>query len=303
MTIISIRIRYHNAHALVEILMCTDQRAAKAAKISTTLVYTDDQGRLANQLFSHAHLLAFCLEHSPRFSLFNQSLAPFRQHLGRGTEVFGGPARPFTLVARLLFARWSIRRFMKLIPPSTNSLARPDWLARHRHVVLHGLRDCDASLLHRHREGVLERIALRYHQELVDEIAARARSDCDYLIGVHIRHGDFRTFAGGALFVPTSDYARAMLEVKKSTPHRISFLVCSDERRNEAEFPGLDVTIATGTSPADDLTLLSRCNGVIGCHSTFAAWACFAGNIPLLPIESGMPAATIREAAKEFWTR
>ncbi|MGM5033860.1 alpha-1,2-fucosyltransferase [Tardiphaga sp. 803_E3_N1_3] len=119
----------------------------------------------------------------------------------------------------------------------------------------------------------------------------------DYLIGIHIRHGNFRTFAGGAIFLPTFDYAQAMSEVTTSTSHRISFLVCSDELRDKAEFPDLDVGIASGTSPADDLALLSRCSGVIGCYSTFAAWLCFAGDIPSLPIESGIPATNSRAAS------
>ena len=121
----------------------------------------------------------------------------------------------------------------------------------YRYVVLRWSRGRDI-LLHQRRKEVLERIALRYNRDFVDEIVEKAELNCDFLIGVHIRHGDF-----GSLFVPMSDYAQAMCEVTISTSQRI----CSGLLRRTARQGR--VSRASSTSRADDLTLLSRCDSVI----------------------------------------
>ncbi|MGM5050290.1 alpha-1,2-fucosyltransferase [Tardiphaga sp. 604_B6_N1_1] len=153
----------------------------------------------------------------------------------------------------------------------------------------------------KHRQRIMERMQLRHDACAVDALSHLARSRSrGRLIGVHIRQGDFRSFAGGSMFVSTSDYAKAMQAVAAALDSNVSFLVCSNEPKTREEFPELVVTIASGTSPTDDLTLLSRCDGIIGSHSTFAAWASLAGNIPILPLENGMYPEAIREAARRF---
>jgi hypothetical protein len=61
---------------------------------------------------------------------------------------------------------------------------------------------------------------------------------------------------------------------------KVAFLVCSNEPRNEAEFPGLKVGISAA-SPVQDLYALSECDYIIGPLSTFSQWASFYGNKPL----------------------
>jgi hypothetical protein len=73
-----------------------------------------------------------------------------------------------------------------------------------------------------------------------------------------------------------------MRELAGQFPGRkVSFLICSDEPRNEAEFPGLSVGPGPG-SAVGDLNALARCDYIMGPPSTYTQWASFYGNKPLL---------------------
>ncbi|MDD5138661.1 MAG: alpha-1,2-fucosyltransferase [Verrucomicrobiales bacterium] len=116
------------------------------------------------------------------------------------------------------------------------------------------------------------------------EVVEPLRHDADIVIGVHVRHGDYRGWKGGKYFYPVECYAAWMRDLVTQFPGRkVSFLVCSDERRNAGEFPGLTVGFGT-KSPVTDLFALARCDYIVGTKSTFPQWASFYGGKPLLQI-------------------
>jgi len=106
----------------------------------------------------------------------------------------------------------------------------------------------------------------------------------DVVIGVHIRHGDYRGWKGGKYFFPATRYAAWMREIAAQFPgRRVAFLVCSDEPRSVDEFPGLTVGFGTD-SPVSDIYALARCDYILGPKSTFSQWASFYGAVPLLQV-------------------
>jgi hypothetical protein len=108
--------------------------------------------------------------------------------------------------------------------------------------------------------------------------------EADIVIGVHIRHGDYRGWQGGKYFFPTSRYVAWMHELAAQFPGRkVSFFVCSDEPRSADEFPGLTVMLGTD-SPVSDVYALARCDYILGTKSTFSQWASFYGEKPLLQV-------------------
>jgi hypothetical protein len=110
------------------------------------------------------------------------------------------------------------------------------------------------------------------------------RRAADVVIGVHIRHGDYRGWHGGRYFFPASRYAAWMGELAAQFPGRkVSFFVCSDEARSSREFPGLTVGLGTD-SPVSDIYALARCDYIFGTKSTFSQWASFYGGKPLLQV-------------------
>jgi len=119
------------------------------------------------------------------------------------------------------------------------------------------------------------------------ETASRAaveplRRQADIVIGVHVRHGDYRGWKGGKYFYPVARYAAWMQDLVAQFPGRkVAFLVCSDERRNAEEFPGLTVGFGT-KSPVSDVFALALCDYILGPKSTFSQWASFYGEKPML---------------------
>jgi len=114
------------------------------------------------------------------------------------------------------------------------------------------------------------------------DVVEPLRHNADLVIGVHVRHGDYRGWKGGKFFYPVENYAAWMRDLVPQFPNRkVSFLVCSDERRSAEEFPGLTVGFGT-KSPVSDLFALARCDYIIGTKSTFPQWASFYGGKPLL---------------------
>lgn len=131
------------------------------------------------------------------------------------------------------------------------------------------------------------------------EAVSRIRWRAEIVVGVHVRHGDYRTFMGGRYFYETGRYAAWMREFAGHFPGRkVGFMVCSDEPRSAGEFPGLHVEWAPG-SPVGDLVALSKCDYIMGPESTFSQWASFYGNAPLLVLQR--PDTVVAPAGFRVW--
>jgi hypothetical protein len=115
----------------------------------------------------------------------------------------------------------------------------------------------------------------------------RLRQESDTVVGVHVRHGDYREWLEGEHFHPASQYATWMHQVREQfSKRKVAFFVCSDEQRNRSEFPGLQVEFGCPKSPLGDLYGLAECDYIFGPVSTFSMWASFYGNKRLFLIRS-----------------
>jgi hypothetical protein len=105
-----------------------------------------------------------------------------------------------------------------------------------------------------------------------------ARRGGEVLVGVHVRHRDYREYMNGRFFYPLAVYFDLMRSVAALLrPQRASFLLCSDEQQDEADHGGLPFTFSR-MGPVHDLWALSQCDLVMGPPSTFSAWAAFFGD-------------------------
>ena len=119
----------------------------------------------------------------------------------------------------------------------------------------------------------------------VDGLIRQAREDCDVLIGVHIRHGDFKTFMGGKYFFEIDEYIRVMERVAQLFPdQRIGFLVCTNVEVKKSALSQHQVTFGRGHI-VEDLYSFARCDYIVGPPSTYSMWASFYGSVPLYTIE------------------
>lgn len=113
-------------------------------------------------------------------------------------------------------------------------------------------------------------------------IVADARRNCDRLIGVHIRQGDFLTDKNrGRYFYTTEAYARKMHEARQAwRDERVGFVVCSNVPQAHQPFTGLTCTFARD-EPVVEQLVLAGCDAILGPPSSFSLWAAFVGGSQL----------------------
>jgi hypothetical protein len=131
----------------------------------------------------------------------------------------------------------------------------------------------------------------------VKAFIGKTRSDCDLLIGVHIRRGDYETFQGGKYYFAYSDYRNFMRQITKIIPTRkAKFLVCSDEPIDTDYFVEIGVPVTKGIGhPVEDLYCLAECDYLIGPPSTYTMWASFYGQVPLATVTDAKAKLRLRD--------
>ncbi|MEJ8757033.1 alpha-1,2-fucosyltransferase [Pontibacter sp. H259] len=126
------------------------------------------------------------------------------------------------------------------------------------------------------------------YQQEIDQTIAHCRSLADVVIGVHIRRGDYKTYANGCWYYEDEVYADKMRSLKEQFEAQgktCVFLVCSNEKINPASYK--DLNIVTGDRHfIVDLYCLAGCDYIIGPPSTFTMWASFYGETPLCHLQS-----------------
>ena len=134
------------------------------------------------------------------------------------------------------------------------------------------------------RNYFLPRLQFR---EVTNAWMSEIRCKADVVIGVAVRQGDFRTWAGGAGFVDPSLFQGLLRSFAEQMPgRRCVFALCSDETIVPEQFPGVSaVTVPRG--PIIQLCTLNQCDYIIGtADSTFIQWASFLGNVPWYPVST-----------------
>lgn len=273
-------------------------------------------GRLANRMVVFANLVAFVAEHGGRLVNFTfHSYADLFESTHRDFYCQFPPATrrsrwdvipPLGRLLRRLrlpyqLVRYASRLNERFAPfgkrvvtvretpgqPITR-LEDPELLARlggARTVFFYGWNFRSPELVRRHAEKI------RAYFQPIESIAAasrnavaRLRAQAEIVVGVHVRHGDYRTWKNGLYYYPVEQYATWMRSLAGQFPgQRVAFLVASDEPRTTEEFPGLATGFCPG-SPVADIYALAGCDYIIGPPSTYSQWASFHGNTPLLQI-------------------
>lgn len=117
-----------------------------------------------------------------------------------------------------------------------------------------------------------------------EEFISEIRKDTDIIIGVHIRHGDYKTFENGRFYYSLEEYHQFMLQIQHlHADKRISFFISSNGTFSTDLFVNCKC-FRFGKEPSGDmldLYTLSLCDKIIGPWSTFSRWASFIGEVPL----------------------
>ena len=129
-----------------------------------------------------------------------------------------------------------------------------------------------------------------------DEIMNKARTmiselkqSANFVVGVHIRRGDYATWNNGQFYYELEDYHQFMYRIQQlySDKH-IAFFISSNENFSLDIFRGCDCR-RFDKEPSGailDLYTLSLCDCIIGPFSSYSRWASFIGNVPLCFLET-----------------
>ena len=277
------------------------------------IVVVEKPGQLGNRLLRFAQFIAYALDHDVRVAdlSFGDYAAHFPALTANPFCEFPAPRRsliPPTTLRKALFhaGYYSAGAIAKtsFSPPRTR-LVRLDW---------HEYYDLDADPLELHRPGLVLAQGWSFRAEKgvvahADEVrrfltphphtiraardaADRMRSECDVVVGLHVRHGDYRHWQGGRYYLSLEQYAAVGRVVEASFgPAKVGFLICSDETYTPNDFPGLKACMGPGDA-VGDLYSLAACDYLVGPVSTFTMWASFYGRVPLCTIIN--PAHQIR---------
>lgn len=274
---------------------------------------TVPNGQLGNRLFLSCHVTATALENS--MEVLNPAFLDYAPHFEHSA---GDTLCRFPQRDNLWLFRWpSLREPCRRLLDAASDLIDPN-LGRGR-IQLYQLKDpeslfdCsdarfraairDARVIFlkgwyfRNYELVMQHAdTIRHHlrprseiQQDCESLVQTLRRDVDVLIGVHIRHGDYRTAWGGGLYFPTEKYVAWMgMMSRQLSGQKVGFLVSSNEAQDVRCFAGLNVKFRTpspsevpGSAAVRDLVTLSLCDYLIAPPSTFSGWASFSGSVPI----------------------
>jgi hypothetical protein len=109
----------------------------------------------------------------------------------------------------------------------------------------------------------------------------------DYIVGIHIRHGDYKTFKNGRYFYDLYDYNIFLIEISKLFNNKkIIFFITSSDNINYDYFSEHKYFRNNDGFLVNDLYGLSKCDFICGPPSTFSAWASLMGDVNLYFIKN-----------------
>ena len=143
---------------------------------------------------------------------------------------------------------------------------------------------------------------VKYKKELIqifkpkDEITAKAnslidkiRNENDIIIGVHIRHGDYKTWREGRHYYTFEEFHSFMQQIKELYSNcQVAFFISSNAQVDTKIFQDCNCFRFDKEPSGDilDLYTLSLCDRIIGPWSTYSRWASFIGEVPLCFIKN-----------------
>lgn len=264
-----------------------------------------NEGRMANQLWQSAAVYAYCLE--KKYQYRNLVFYPWQDLFGKKSGFwltdFLLPKLPRKIAKGLylVFVKF-VRIFKKdrvikdggedfFLPPTLNTNSVQQEILE-KAEKKGGAFYIDGWLF-RNSEGLK-----KYHREIKDFFKPsevhyeKAKDSVDELIkkykiivGVHVRHGDYKVWQNGKFYYEFDEAARILSDYLKNSGFKkdeVVFMVCSDDKFKPEDFAGLNVVSGPG-HPVEDLYALSFCDLIIGSTSTFGRWAAYYGDIPFIP--------------------
>lgn len=268
------------------------------------LIIANKTGQLGNRLVIYAHMLAAGLERG--WTVLNPSFCEYARFftgtMGRlatcGYEQLNPP--PISLLERQALYRvnrvgYQAAKILSRIPYTGVGWAKVSNSLHYDLAILldraeqrrwraiftqnYHFRQHDWCARHGDRIRALLMPAEPWRTQAEQIVNAARGQSGKVVVGVHIRHGDYRHHLAGKFFYEVSTYANLMRQVQNFlAPQRVIFLVCSNAHYQPDDFSGLHVHFGPGHL-VSDLHALSLCDYLFGPPSSFSAWAAYHGKV------------------------
>lgn len=248
------------------------------------------------------HMLAAAMEH--RFRLINLALLPYRdlfQGMARGpfgsypsSRVAWPHAAGLLRLCRKPLANWARRHPGQPLgwhyPEKMLDLGSadfPELLQNRLWHVFWGDQFRSDTLVSRHADRIrgFFRLPEKMRKRAEGLVSPKGKSGEKVLL-VHVRQGDYATWAGGKYFYAEATYARWMREFQsKIHPTKVRFVVCSQFKLDYSAFSGLEFRHET-RDLKEDFAMIQCADFCLATISSFARTACFLARIPLAAMDS-----------------
>lgn len=252
------------------------------------IIISNRPGQLGNLIFVYANFLAYGFEN--RVTIYNPAFYEYRSYFS-GSSSFSGSKLFYRLcyvISRLLF-KFKIRTgFVTVIAldwGTTFDLENAPQL-KSSFCFVQGWLFRSNKLLIKHKQKIVDFFTpTEFFKNKLDDFFVQFNKN-ETVIGIHIRHGDYKTFEDGKYFYTVEQYLEIIKKLallfENKTPH---FVICSNEKINLSvqDTKGLKITYAPGHELLD-MYCLANCNYIAGPPSTYSMWASFYGNVPLYMI-------------------
>ncbi|WP_270530552.1 alpha-1,2-fucosyltransferase [Phocaeicola plebeius] len=178
---------------------------------------------------------------------------------------------------KLIYNKFSFRFFNSKIGKSLGFVKGWDYCGSHKYYPQ--IKNDVLSLFQPSKEiqNEVEKLISTYHNQGY------------FIIGVHIRQGDYKTWRGGQYYFSQEEYAELLQYLLKLyKDKKVIFYISSNTTINTSIFSRIPYINANNNSAAFDLEALSHCDRIIGPLSTFSRWASLKGEVPLFLLEKGL---------------
>ena len=283
------------------------------------LIVNEKQGRFANRLISFSYFIANSIQHN--YTLIYPYFAEYKSFFeATDSNIFGLKNKVSLRITRFsplnyalcflnLVVNKLIIEYIKKTVEVKNSwfwysynpnqymeaimwdMQDPEFIHYAKHKLIF-----QGSWINRDRAGVTkyhEEIARiftpkKIYQDMIDAIIHNAKQEADCVVGVHIRRGDFKQFAGGKWFFEDAVYCEKLKSIQTQLQQNnktVKFILCSAENIDLSNFKGLNIDFEFRLHIVD-MYLLAKCDYILSPGgSTFAMWASYYGKIPLKQLE------------------
>lgn len=140
-----------------------------------------------------------------------------------------------------------------------------------------------------HRQEVLK--CFKPNDDIINDVErcfSNYKEQGYFIVGIHIRRGDYKEWEGGRYFFEYREYASFMEQIAKVySDNKVCFFISTNEKYDVSVFSNFTLCETKFTTAIHDLYALSKCDRIVGPLSTFSRWASFYGNVPLCFVERG----------------